>query len=309
MQNAIGKLIFISSFILAGNILFGQTVIPNSGFENWTDFGYYENPEGWDTPNEELMAIPFFGMTVVSKSNDHHGNGSFSAQVETKHLTIPPMDVPGFMTCGKILINVAAGTFTLSGGVPVVDMPTHLKGYFKYLPKGGDSCLIGILLTKTTDGIRDTVGFGYFTSKETISDWTPFSAWINYITATEPDTMNIVAISSAQVAMTVGTKLFVDDLFLDYTVGYKIKDPAAGISVYNDQETKRLIIFFTFDDSEITSIRLINMVGQDITAVQTGKFKSEKLEISYGGKPQQAYFLQIVHGNQIFTRKFFLKQN
>ena len=144
------KSIVFCCFLATATILQGQTVIPNASFENWTTVGNYTDPTGWDTPNQELMSIPFFGISGVTKSTDQHGTGSFSAKLETKHLTLPPLDVPGFMTCGKLVIDINAGSFILSGGVPVVDVPTHLKGYYKYFPKGGDSCVIGIGLTKTT---------------------------------------------------------------------------------------------------------------------------------------------------------------
>ncbi|MCX6306316.1 MAG: PCMD domain-containing protein [Bacteroidetes bacterium] len=296
-------------FLVMGTILLqGQTVIPNPGFENWTSFGNYSDPTGWDTPNEELMSIPFFGFTVVSKSTDHHGTGSFSAKLETKHLTIPPLDIPGFMTCGKLTIDIGTGSFVLSGGVPVVDIPTHLKGYYKYSPKGGDSCAIGILLTKTIAGIQDTIGFGSFSTKDTVADWTPFSAWIDYTSTTPPDTMNIIALSTAQEVMTIGTILYVDDLYLDYTVGTDKKDPSAGINVYNDRETKRLMVFLDFEDPETTTIKLINMTGQEVSALHPGVVKTDRQAIRYEQMPQGVYILEILHHNKVFSKKFFLNQ-
>ena len=55
--------------------------------------------------------------------------------------------------------------------------------------------------------------------------------FIDYISTTAPDSMNIIALSTAQEVMTPGTILYVDDLYLDYTVGFDKKDPSAGISV------------------------------------------------------------------------------
>jgi hypothetical protein len=276
----------------------GQTVIPNAGFENWTSFGSYSDPTGWDTPNEELMMIPFIGITVVSKSTDHHGTGSFSAKLETKHFTLPPLDIPGFMTCGKLIINLASGTFVLSGGVPVVDQPTHLKGFFKYIPKGGDSCVIGIGLTKTSGTTIDTVGLGSFSTKDTITDWTPFSAWINYISA----------MSTAQETKTIGTILYVDDLYLDYTVGSSAKDPDAGINVYNDRETRRLMMFFDFASTENTRVRLYDMIGRNCARVDPCPVKAGRKVIAYESMRPGIYVLEITHDNQIYTKKFFLNQ-
>ena len=299
-------LIPIVLFLLTNSSLQAQTVIPNASFENWTTFSNYSDPTGWDTPNQELMSIPFFGITVVSKSTDHHGSGSYSVKLETKHLTLPPMDIPGFMTCGTLTVNITAGTYTLSGGVPIVDQPTHLKGYYKYSPKGGDSCVIGIGLTKTTGTVKDTIAMGSFSTKDTVPDWTPFSAWIDYISTVAPDTMNIIAMSTAQQVMTPGTVLYVDDLFLDYTVGFRENDPAAGIQVYNDRETSRLMIFFDFPKGENTTVKLINMMGQPVFQSQTGFVDKGRRVIPYSSLPGGVYLLEILHSSKVFTKKYFL---
>jgi hypothetical protein len=210
------------------------------------------------------------------------------------------------MTCGKLTVNITAGTVELTGGVPVFDQPTHLKGYYKYAPKGGDSCVIGIGLTKTTGAIKDNIGFGSFSTKDTITDWTPFSAWIDYISANSPDTMNIIAMSTAQELMTPGTVLFVDDLYLDYTVGYNDNDPAAGIRVYNDRETSRLMIFFDFPSTETTTINFFNMRGQCVSAMAPCSIGNDRRIIHYGAMNKGVYVLEILHNNKKFTKKFFL---
>ena len=293
-------------FVITVSNLRAQTVIPNPSFEDWTTFSNYSDPTGWDTPNQELMSIPFFGTTVVTKSTDHHGNGSYSARLETKHIMLPPVDVPGFITCGKLTVNLTLGTYTLTGGVPVVDQPSHLVGFFKYIPKGGDSCAIGIGLTKTNGAVIDTIGFGAFSTKDTVTDWTPFSAWIDYISTEIPDTMNIVALSTAQEVMTPGTVLFVDEFSLDYITGFNDKDPSAGIKVYNDRETGRLMIFFDFPTPEITGINLFSMTGQRVYTAQPGSMGKERTIIHYEKMNKGVYLLEIIHKNMKFTKKFFL---
>ncbi|MCX6280004.1 MAG: T9SS type A sorting domain-containing protein [Bacteroidetes bacterium] len=297
---AAALIIVVSAFVNA------QTVIPNSGFENWTTIGNYSNPTDWDSPNEELMSIPFFGFQVLTKSTDHQGSGSFSAKLETKHLTLPPLDVPGFMTCGKLTVDIASGTFVLSGGAPVIDKPTHLKGFYKYIPKGGDSCLIGIGMFRTVGGVQDSIGFGYFSTKDTINDWTPFSAWIDYLNTDIPDTMNIIAMSTAQEVMTPGTVLFVDNLFLDYTVGAKENSLQDAIQVYNDRETQRLIIFLNNENLEFTKISLYDMTGRQVTTLRSEEIKSDRRIVNYQSFPKGIYLLEILRGNQKYVKKFFL---
>jgi hypothetical protein len=298
------SILILFTFLNAAGM--AQTTIPNAGFEQWINYSNYSNPSGWDTPNEELMAIPFFGFQVVTKSTDHYGPGSFSAKLETKHLVLPPLDIPGFMTCGKLVVDIASGSYTLSGGVPVVDQPTHLKGFFKYLPKGGDSCVIGIGLTKTAAGIQDTVGVGYFSTRDTVNDWTPFSAWIDYYEAIQPDTMNIIAMSTAQEVMTPGTVLYVDGLYLDYTLATPGLDPAAGISIYHDRETRRILCFFDFPEPRTTTIRLLEMTGRTITRKDAGRVERSREAIGYEGLPQGIVILEIVHDGCRFTKKILL---
>lgn len=283
----------------------GQTVVPNGGFETWINDTTYENPQYWDTPNKEISSIPIFGTTVVSKSTDHE-EGIYSAKLETKHIAILPVNIPGFITLGNLTIDLINFTYTITGGVPINDNPTHLQGFYKYIPKGGDSCLIAIALFKTIGNVADTIGSGYFSTHDTINDWTPFSAWINYNTIATPDTMNIIALSSAQNTPTAGTILYVDNITLDYTVGVEHQNPQAGIEIYQDKETKRLLLFFDFTFPQQTSVALYNMSGQIVNATRTGLVRKQKLEISYSDLRQGIYVLEIIHDNQKMTKKFIL---
>ena len=249
------------------------TIIPNAGFENWIDFGDYDNPQFWDTPNQELSWIPIFGTTVVTKSTDHN-TGLYSARLESKDVTLVG-EIPGFMTLGNLTIDIANFSYSITGGVPVTDVPTHLKGFYKFLPKGGDSCAIGIGLSRWTGTARDSVGIGTFSTKDTVPDWTPFSAWINYDSAATPDSMIIMAFSSAQEDLTPGTVLYVDDLWLDYTVGINESDPAAGIEVYNDRETDRLMVFTDFPASQSVVVNLYGMSGKRVFSVNAGSLRHE----------------------------------
>jgi hypothetical protein len=284
---------------------YGQTVVPNGGFETWINYGNYENPQYWDTPNQELESIPFFGTSVVTKSTDSE-EGSYSAKLETKHIVILPLNIPGFITLGNLTIDLNTLSYSVTGGVPINDNPTHLLGFYKYYPQGGDSCLIGIALYKTIGNVTDTIGYAYFSTHNTVNDWTPFSAWINYDTVATPDTMNIIALSSAQDTATAGTILYVDNITLDYTLGVEHQDPQAGIKTYQDRETKRILLFFDFDNPQQTSVALYNMSGQIVKANQTGLVRKQKLEISYRDFNQGIYVLEVIHNNQKMTKKFIL---
>jgi hypothetical protein len=297
--------LFCLLWLIAGTVSSqGVTVIPNSDFETWINYSNYQDPQYWDTPNQELASIPLFGTTVVDKSTDHE-SGSYSARLETKNITLVG-NVPGFMTLGNLTIDVFAGTYTITGGVPVYDKPTHLKGYFKFQPKGGDSCAMGIGLTRFSNGVRDTIGYGYFSTHDTVNDWTPFSAWIDYDTVAQPDTMNILIFSSAMELPTAGTVLFVDDLYLDYTVSVDPRDASSGLDFYNDRETRRLLVFLDFPTPQPVEAFLYDMRGIRVAHAAQGYAAKGRIVLPYSGISEGIYLLEVIHGGQKFTRKYYL---
>lgn len=297
-------LVLLAAFILLTFSGWGQTPVPNNDFEEWNTFLNYEDPVGWDTPNEELSSIPLYGTTVVTKSADHY-SGSYSARLESKEMVLVG-GVPGFMTCGKLTINMSTFTFDISGGVPIDDMPTHLFGYYKFFPKGGDSCAIGIGLFRTYDSIPVEIGLGHFSTSDSVPDWTFFSARIDYDSLVQPDTMNIIVLSSAMQSPTPGTVLFVDDLSLDYSVGTNPADPASGIHSYNDLETGRLLVFLDFQHQEETRVTLYNIMGKPLVMLPEERIRSGKREIIYTGFTQGIYILEVEHDGKRVVKKYFL---
>jgi hypothetical protein len=294
---------FITQVFLSINVI-AQT-IPNNDLETWINHGQYDDPQAWDTPNQEVCFFPFY-TKVVTKSTDHY-SGSFSAKLETKEIPIVNITVPGVITLGTLVIDIGNMTYSIEGGVPMGDKPTHLKGYFKYSPKGGDSCAIGILLSKWADSTRDTVGYGYFSSPDTVTSWTYFSAWIDYPSSAMPDTMNILAISSATFSPTGGTILYLDGLYLDYTTGIKGEDPSTGIDFYQDSEQRELMVFFNFPEPRSTSVRLYNLMGQVVKEAPPYVRMKDKVTFSYGGLGSGIYIMQVIHEDQKVSRKFIVR--
>lgn len=276
--------------------------VPNGDFESWVNHGTYNDPEFWDTPNQETSSVPFVGTTVVEKSSDHQ-TGSFSAKLETKSIPLIGA-VPGVVTLGNLGIDLTTLSYTLTGGVPISDKPAYLRGFYKFSPKGGDSCVIGIGLLHWSGNLRDSVGYGVFSTKTITADWTPFAAVIEYDTNLIPDTMNIVAISSASETATAGTILFVDGLWLDYAVGSGEPAPEDGIRVYVDRSTRRVLVFAEFPGS--VTATLYNLAGQQIHAVSSSTGSPQRLVLPYPAVQQGIYLLSVRHQQHLYTRKIFL---
>jgi len=295
-------LFFLPFFLL--RISQAQTV-PNGDFETWTSHSHYDDPQYWDTPNQEVCTILTGYTNVVSKSTDHQ-SGSFSVKLETKNIPFFNVVIPGVITLGTLTIDILNLTYSITGGVPITIPVTHLKGFYKFIPKGGDSCAVGIGLTQWHDGMRDSVGLGYFSTHSTVSTWTPFSAWINIDSLATPDTMNILAISSAMSNPTAGTVLYLDGLYLDYAVGTKDERPSAGIEIYQDRELKELLVFLDFSSDQSTSLKLLNMMGQTVVDIPSELRKKEKISVHYDHLDRGIYILEIIHNNKKFSRKFIL---
>jgi hypothetical protein len=296
--------LLIFSF-LSGIGVSGQTLVPNGGFETWINHGSYENPQYWDTPNQAIsIALPF-GTKVVTKSTDNN-SGSFSARLESKQLTLPSIVIPGVVTLGTLTIDIFTQTYGINGGVPISDKPTHLKGFFKYQPNGGDSCAIGIGFTKWNNGVRDSVGLGAFSTHDIVNVWTPFYAWIDYVLPEQPDTFNILAISSADSTPTAGTVLYVDDISLDYTLGVGSQDPAAGIDIYQDREEHQILVYFNFEKVENTKLQLFNMTGQSVWQTSDESIMKGRKIVNYTGFTPGIYIMEILHAGKKYCKKFFI---
>jgi hypothetical protein len=154
--------------------------------------------------------------------------------------------------------------------------------------------------------VRDTVGYGYFSTFDTAAEWTQFSIWIDYDTVAAPDSMNIIAFSSAMEAPTPGSVLYVDNFYLDYTVGVPDENATGGIDVYQDRESRMLYLFFMFETPEMTKVSLYNMMGQRVAGLVPETLTTGRRSIGYGSLPGGVYILEVIHDNKRFIRKFIL---
>ena len=89
--------------------------IPNAGFENWVFSGWFLNPQGWQTNNNQLMP-----NTVVQDSD------SYSGQLAMK-----------LINSGSLIPEAWCG-FTLS------QHPLAMMGYYKIHTSSGDSGAIRV---------------------------------------------------------------------------------------------------------------------------------------------------------------------
>ena len=245
--------ILLTLFIVVSiNKTNAQTTIPNAGFETWTNAN---TATSWSSVSELSL---YFSL---SRSTDSH-SGTYAAQLKTQTIPIVNITMPGICDLGTI--NLTAQT--VEGGTPFTGKPDTLKGFFKYTPVGTDSMLIAIMLTKTNSGIQDTIGGGIFTCSSTVSSYTEFALPIYYNTAyTEnPDTMNIILLSSATSAGGNGTTLLVDDLSLVYNPVGISENHAINYKIYPSPASDHLTISTNDTKNIPVNVKIYNLTGQEV---------------------------------------------
>jgi hypothetical protein len=192
------KLIFITMLTII--CLSANAQIPNSGFENWTIVGGYEDPTGWGTANS-LSTGSFYAVT---KSTDNYPImvGNYSVRIESDTALSNHSILSGL---GLAL----TGNFAQPHPVfKIIGHPTSLTGYYKCTPQNSDTIRIGITLY--LNGTAVSSGALFTTSS--VPSWTAFN--IPLSTYTSADSGHIF-LGSYYTIPQGNSVLYVDNLNFD----------------------------------------------------------------------------------------------
>lgn len=268
-------LLIISCIVCALPML--AQVIPNAGMENWTAGAGFDEPTGWGTPNP-------YGIVVVSKSTDSH-SGTYAARLASKNIIV--VNVPGVMGTGAIdPLN-----FTINGGFPISEAYNEFNGYFKFYPKGGDSCWIFAFFTKwnTANNSRDTVGIANFYGGSTPA-YTQFHAPIYYLLPEVPDSALVVAITSKTVlAGSDSSVLYLDDLNFSGSVGIANMPEQPVVQSYPNPANDQLIIRLPAGN-DVKQLEVFDLLGNKKS---TMKVSSGQVTLNTSHFPAGLYFYQL----------------
>ncbi|MEO5675626.1 MAG: T9SS type A sorting domain-containing protein [Chitinophagales bacterium] len=196
------------------SFLHAQNPVPNSSFETWIDYGYYENPESWGTVNE--FTWPFGGNSPFTVKKDSNSNGGVLA-VKMVTIGYNNLAIPAVMCTGKISFS----NFSCTGGFPISSGYANFSGYFKYSPFEDDTCVLFAMLTKwdAANSKRDTVAVSTFFAGST-PNYSYFSDSFNYHIAEIPDSAQVILSTTKNVfGAPLGSILLVDDISFSDAVG------------------------------------------------------------------------------------------
>ncbi|MCF8372980.1 MAG: PCMD domain-containing protein [Bacteroidales bacterium] len=215
------KLFLIISIPILSGHLYAQTLIPNSGFEDWDTGISYDNPTYWESPNAIIASLGVSNF-IAFEDNDSLYSGDASVRLESKNITIftTTVSVPGIVTLGDISVNLITTEVSIDGGTPFTGTPDKLVGHYNYSPSGSDNCYIEIVLldyNTITGTTIDTIGAGMFIGSSSTAGWESFEVPITYFDTAAPNYMNITILGSNPNNIQIGSKLWIDDLSLETT--------------------------------------------------------------------------------------------
>jgi len=254
--------------------------IPNSGFENWTIVGSYENPTGWSTMNPYCRG-PFYSCT---KSTDHYpaSVGNYSIRIESNTSLTQYNGGFGIAETYPMTTNILP-TF------PIVGHPNSLCGYYKYNSLNNDSLTIAILLFENGTNVGS---FG-FNTKISASTWTPFTFPLTY-TSADSATIFISAYSLHKTTATSpkgNSVLYVDNLNFDNF-----------ITSVTEQTTKNNITLYPNPASDIVTLNIDNSNNDDLTLniynvtgtlVKSEVLKQNQRQVNIGDLCNSIYMVEI----------------
>jgi len=206
----------ISLWLLTTTTAFAQNAIPNPDFENWITggipiIGTYEDPTGWGTINSTTYVV---GIQTVTKATQPQfvKSGNFALRLETYFFA--PLNRPAQGGAATADINITEES--LEGGVPFNLRPSALQGWYQYYPVGTDTATMAILLSKwnTALGVKDTVAYALLRTSDLVSEYSQFTAELEYFLEDDPDSMIVGFVCSGQFEPGIGSVMYVDDVSL-----------------------------------------------------------------------------------------------
>lgn len=280
-------------------IAHAQSTIPNSGFEDWTSIGSYNNPNSWSNLNDMTSSMSTY--TCVKGTPGQVG----AAYLKLTSKNVSGMGImPGIAVCG--VVDMA--TLLPTSGFTFTDRPLSLTGKWQYMASGADQGFILIALTKWDNSMmmRDTVASTYFPLPGMAMNWANFSIPLTYLNGDDPDSCVIIlSASQANGAPAMANSyLYVDDLnFTGSVTGIESNQLKLSVNLFPNPSFDKLNLDMSSLNNEIVVIKIVNALGKEIKTLQEVK-ASGKIQLDISALPKGNYVLTIFSSGEIITRNF-----
>jgi hypothetical protein len=259
--------------------------IPNAGFETWISDS---SAAGWLSEVDTVVLVPLKFKCAV-KTTDKH-SGASAIKLFPYHLIITAFAtdtiIPGFATIGGINFNILTQRIEFIKGVPINARPTNITGWYKYTPVVGDTCNVLVYLRRK----GNQIGYGRFQDKNTVSTYTQFNIPIIYDSASMPDTIDVVLLSSGTNAQ-LGSEFLVDDLAVVGGSGIMPLEALLPINIYPNPSTGSFNVELPYYID--VKIRIFDILGTEVFSTLSN---NNLVSIDLSDKSKGLYFIEIDNG-------------
>jgi len=176
------KMLLILMTVTSTLAVYPQAV-PNSGFENWSSIAY-EDPIGWNTGNPR--DVPRLGIPPITKVA---GVSGYAVRIQS--------NIVGTDTSDSYILDTndpCSDPPQWTGGMPYVQQPTAITGFFRYNLLGNDTAVLLVIFRK--NGVHIGDNFILIRGTGTQSTFTSFSYPVTC--SGVPDTIIIAAATSSK---------------------------------------------------------------------------------------------------------------
>jgi hypothetical protein len=264
------KMLFLSitSVVLSISV-FGQ--IPNASFENWTNMGNYDNPDGWSTMNNTTAISSVFTATKATPGNP----GNSYLKLTSKR--VGNVVVEGLAVSG-VLDSI---TKTPKSGFAFSERPKSFIGKWQYMAV--EPGLIDITLTKwnSAKNKRDTIAKADSILIDMVMFWDNFKIEFNYLKSDFPDSC-IIFLNPSGKTPSAGDYLWLDNLAFEGNV-------STGINEYTNITSSFVVspnpvsefISIQLNDLKLNTakIELIDMGGNVLVMKKVDQFNIQTIDI------------------------------
>jgi len=268
----------------------------HESFETWNAASIGELPEYFDGTNIVVIA-GFVEVETVTKGTAAPQEGSSYVVMEGKDLQ--GNTIPGIVTYGTIDYN----NMTITGGLPYTTRSAQLKGYYKYTPAAGDSAIAIAYLTKNS---TDTIAIGAIKFDATVTVWTEFTADLVYLSNLDPDTLNIILSSSADVnTAQVGSKFEVDNIWLEGVVT-SIENVNNNFDFSVNPNPANDIINIKMGNTKNVTVNIHNAIGKIVLTKTFNNISSLDKDINLSELNSGIYFIEVINNGKSQTKKLVI---
>lgn len=258
------QLFFIATLIAFGSLNAQQ--IPNAGFEDWSNFGTYQDPDSWYSLN--LLSL-LGGPVAVTKTTDSH-SGMYALKAET---AIGDVGFDGELD--TIIGMVTLGSMNMSSsvtGAPFIGRPDSLVGWYKLTSPNSTPCYIVTNTTKWNSTSSSQIGIGgALFMGEPSTSYKRFSVPFLYESTELPDTLGFYILNASE-ANEINNILFIDDLAFIYNSSAAITENSRSFTISPNPATDIVNIKST---SSIASIEILDLNGKVVLNVEEPMAHSE----------------------------------